>query len=344
MSSRDETTGSGDAWRTAAPADGSAAAVSATLPLVVLIPTHGRPTLLERTIDSVLACAQPVDRPVRLIVVENGGRHGAEDLLASKGTWVKPEYRYHERPNKSEALNSVLGELGDCLIVFFDDDIRVVPEILVHYAQAAGSDRAGTFYGGGVKIDYEALPPDWLLKYLPTSAKGWHPPPDPAAGIAPRMAFLGFNWAAFSADLVAAGGFDNRFGPGGLTGGTGQERGMQIALRDAGVRSHYVHDAVVWHYVPQSRCNPKWALGRSYRHGITLGHEMEVAAGRATLAGVPQELLVKAMLRSGHVLRAWLRGGPEARFARMSELVEVIGRIRGLRERGQQGLAGTDRP
>lgn len=313
------------------------------LPMVVLIPTHGRPTLLERTVDSVLACAPPADRTVRLIVVENGGRLGAEALLAGKaGTWLRPEYRYHERPNKSEALNSVLGELGDCLIVFFDDDIRVVPDILVHYAQAAGSDHAGIFFGGGVKIDYEVPPPEWLVKYLPTSAKGWHPPPDPAAGITPRMAFLGFNWAAFSSDLLDVGGFDNRFGPGGLTGGTGQERGMQIALREAGVRSRYVHDAVVWHYVPQSRCNPKWALGRSYRHGITLGHELAVAPGQAVFAGVPRDLLAQAMQRGGRVLRAWLRGGPEVRFARTSELVEVLGRIRGLRERGQHGLAGVE--
>lgn len=54
------------------------------LPMVVLIPTHGRPTLLERTVDSVLACAPPADRTVRLIVVENGGRLGAEALLAGK--------------------------------------------------------------------------------------------------------------------------------------------------------------------------------------------------------------------------------------------------------------------
>jgi glycosyltransferase involved in cell wall biosynthesis len=303
------------------------------LPMVVLIPTHGRPTLLERTIDSVLACHRPADREVRLIVVENGGRHGAEQVLAPKGTWLKPEYRYHDKPNKSEALNSVLAELGDCFIVFFDDDIRVVPEILVHYAGAAGALRGGRFFGGGIKIDYEEPPPDWLLKYLPTSAKGWHPPPDPQASITPRMAFLGFNWAAFSSDLIAAGGFDGRFGPGGLSGGTGQERGMQIALRNAGVVSHYIHDAVVWHYVPRSRCSARWALNREYRGGITLGHEMRVTEGQKTIAGVPRHMVKLAARRMLNVARAWLREGPEARFARMSQLVELLGNIKGLRER-----------
>lgn len=311
------------------------------LPMVVLIPTHGRPTLLERTIDSVLACHPPADREVRLIVVENGGRQGAEALLARKGTWLKPEYRYHERPNKSEALNSVLRELDEVLIVFFDDDVRMVPEILQHYARAAGQRRGGKFFGGGVKIDYEdeQPPPPWLLRHLPTSATGWHPPPDPKATIGSKLAFLGFNWAAFSSDLKAAGGFDARFGPGGLSGGTGQERAMQTALRERGVGSEYVHDAVVWHFVPASRSSPDFALQRSYRHAITVGHEWAFAGHEHTIGGVPSRLLKLALARALRIPRTWVRASEAERFVRRLEFAEVMGQIRGVRDRAKFGAA-----
>jgi GT2 family glycosyltransferase len=301
--------------------------------MAVLIPTHGRPTLLERTIDSVLACTPPPDREVRLIVVENGGRNGAEEVLRSKGSWIRPEYRYHEQGNKSAALNAVLGEVDDCLLVFFDDDVRVDPMVLCHYAQAAGDSRSGAFFGGGFLIDYEERPPQWMVEYLPPSARGWRPAPDAYQGLARGLAFLGFNWAAFSSDLRAVGGFDPRFGPGGTSGGTGQERAMQVALRDAGIPPRYVYDALVWHHVPRDRCSARWALGRAYRNAITVGHEMSIDPAVCRVAGVPRYLIRTAAELALRAAGAWLHAGAEERFKRTNELMVMLGTIKGIRTR-----------
>ena len=48
--------------------------------LTVLIPTHGRPTLLRRTLESVAQCKRPVGYEGRL-VVENGSRAGGEAIV-----------------------------------------------------------------------------------------------------------------------------------------------------------------------------------------------------------------------------------------------------------------------
>lgn len=89
------------------------------LPLVVLIPTHNRLSLLERTVDSVMACTPPKERLVRIVVIENGGKFGVEQLLANKATWIKPEYFFFGKPNKSDALNAFLATIDNALVVFF---------------------------------------------------------------------------------------------------------------------------------------------------------------------------------------------------------------------------------
>jgi hypothetical protein len=271
-----------------------------------------------------------------LIVVENGGKFGIEALLARKGTWLFPEYFYHPHGNKSGALNSVLQELGDCLVVFFDDDIRVDAEILCHYSRAAGEARTGTFFGGAVLVDYERMPPAWLLNHLPVSARGWQPASAAYAGVVGRLAFLGCNWAAFAADLKAVGGFDRRVGPGGTSGGTGQERAMQIVLCDAGIAPHYLSNAVVWHYVPRSRCSVGWSLQRAYRNAIRVGLESDSWDEGPTIAGLPRHLIARAMHEGVAVLRHCLRDSPERRYRRVAALLGTIGNMRGARRRRAQ--------
>lgn len=304
-------------------------------PLVVLIPTHNRLSLLERTIDSVLACIPPEDRMVRIVVVENGGKFGAEELVARKSTWVKPEYHYFSKPNKSDALNSLIATLEDSLVLFFDDDIRADTEILLHYSRAARNLRSGKFFGGGMLADYEEPPPSWLLDYLPASAKGWHPDAESYSGVAGKLAFMGCNWAAFSSDIKAAGGFNPQFGPGGSSGGTGQERAMQLALQQKGVVAEYVRDAVVWHYVPKSRCSVRWSLQRSYRNAITVGHEFRIAENDRTVGGVPRRMIRLALNQGLGIVKSWLRDDPGVRYTKMSNFLNTCGTIKGIRERNK---------
>lgn len=304
---------------------------SLLLPLAVVIPTHNRLALLERTIDSVLQCTQPPGRAVRVLVVENGGRFGTEQLLAKRQSWVRPEYHFCAQPNKSAALNACLDAIGDALIVFLDDDVRVDRDLLVRYADAAGHLRSGVFFGGGALVDYEEPPPQWLIDYLPPSARGWHPPD--SSGISDTFAFLGFNWAAFSKDINKAGGFNPRFGPGGTSGGTGQERAMQIALRGVGCTARYVPEAVVWHYVPKNRCSAAWALKRAFRNSITAGFEQAGPHDQPSIAGVPKPVLRRAAKQAVAVCKHWFQSDARARFEVLHAFLTTCGRIRGVRAR-----------
>ncbi|MCS4119385.1 glycosyltransferase involved in cell wall biosynthesis [Salinibacter ruber] len=182
-----------------------------TPPLTVLIPTYGRPTLLERALASLSECELP--RSYReLVVIENGSRAGAEQIVADLPERMNARYMHRERGNKSYALNEALATIEDGLVVFFDDDVQVHSDTLQAYSQASAAHGCGHFFGGTVHVDREQAPPAWVEPSLPDSAKGYL-----ADGRREDKYYLGFNWAAYSGELKNLGGFNPRFGPGAST-------------------------------------------------------------------------------------------------------------------------------
>src|SRR5690625_1660610 len=217
--------------------------VSSEEAMTVLIPTHGRATLLGRTLASLAACRLP-EGYVETVVVENGSRAGAEDVVtgaAETHPHLRLRYMHVERANKSHALNEALKGIDSGLVVFFDDDVEVGEDVLEQYASAAGGLSEGAFFGGAVRAVLEVEPAPWVRDLLPASAgHGYNPTQRHEDGY-----YLGANWAAFAGDVRSAGGFDPNFGPGSPTGSTGQESQMQRRLLGWGCRVIGVTEAVV---------------------------------------------------------------------------------------------------
>ena len=235
-------------------------------PVTVVIPTHGRPDLLGRTLESLAACRLPTSYE-ELIVVENGSSAGAESLVEQMPEACRARYEYIPQANKSKALSAALEFVeDDSLTVFFDDDVRVHPNALSAYAKAGAEHGRGTFFGGPLLVDREREPPDWMIPFLPTSAQGYDL-------VETRMGnrYLGANWAVFAGDIKRLGGFDAQFGPGSTSGARGQEIEMQGRMVEAGMEGVDVTGAVVWHYVPEKYVTFKWLLRRRGQGGMRKG-------------------------------------------------------------------------
>ena len=235
--------------------------------LYVVIATAGRPWLLERTLLSLSPCRLPPSYR-QSIVIENGPVQVSEDIVKAHHTSLNTQYMYDPDANKSNALNKALDILDDGLVVFMDDDVRVDPDILNAYHEAAAGTECGFYYGGLITVDYEQEPANWLIPYLPASARGWNIE-DATTGTG--IPFFGCNWAAFVGDMKQIGGFDISRGPGSETDSMGEETTAQLHLYDLGIKAQYVPDAVVAHYVPKKRCTPVWVLKRLYKKGVTDG-------------------------------------------------------------------------
>jgi len=262
------------------------------LDIRVVIPTARRAKLLARTLASLADCELPAGYQ-ETIVVENGKRGSAEEIVAEAPPAIRPRHIHVAQGNKSEALNEVLAAVSDeSLLIFFDDDIRIAHDTLSRYAIAADSAGEARYFGGPFQVDYEQAPPVWLRRFLPLSAIGWSMEESAAR---PEY-FLGFNWAAIAGDLRRAGGFDANFGPGSSTGSSGQETDMQQRLRAIGVLPQYVPGAMVWHYVPRSRSTPDWALTRAWKTGIERG--LMHGGNGLTIAGAPPTRYWRAARRA----------------------------------------------
>jgi GT2 family glycosyltransferase len=238
------------------------------LELTIGIATAGRPTLLARTLQSMSEAVLP-NGYRETIVIENGPRCGVEDVVRCSPKSLRTRYLYEPQANKSAALNRLLEETVDGLILFADDDIRIEPENLCCYREAAVKQGPGWFFGGSTRAEYELQPPSWLMKFLLRSTG------NTTLGNSTRTVhqpvFMGCNWAAHVSDLKATGGFDVRKGPGSATRSVGQEADMQQRFLKRGLQGLYLPDAVAWHHVPRSRCSPQWTLDRSFREGICGG-------------------------------------------------------------------------
>lgn len=234
--------------------------------LTIAIATHGRPELLRRTLEN-LAQAVPAAETCRIVVAENGGRLGAEEVVRSATVPCKLEYLYLPRPNRCAALNAVIDVTPMGLIWFLDDDVTVERRAVESYWQAADAEE-NRYFGGPMEPEFEESPPSWLLPYLPRSARGWRWNPDRGESLE-EVGFLGANWAAFASALQKVGGFSDEFGPG--TGTVGGETEIQRRLRAARYVPQYLPQALVRHWVPRERCTPRWALRRAYRIGVSEG-------------------------------------------------------------------------
>lgn len=294
-------------------------------PLQIIIPSHDRDGLLERTLTSLAACALPAELR-RVVVAENGAKLGAEALVARFQDRLPIQYRYTDLANKSRALNEALADLTDEFVIFYDDDVRIDPGNPAAYLRAAAGRTGGVFFGGRCSVDYVERPPDWLLPRLPASARGWSLGDQPCPLELPRA--LGFNWAAFAADLKAAGGFNEARGPGRWA--RGQESEMQERLFAAGVKGVYLPDALVWHYVPPERCSPEWALARTLPMAAQLGI---VLAGRPALERWWQTTLCRTKIGAHSLLLALLgsRFSAPAKFRHLQGREYHRGILEGLR-------------
>jgi len=297
--------------------------------LYVIIATCGRSTLLGRTLRSLAECDPPAAFG-GTIVVENGDQQqGTERVVRGAASSLHAEYLFHPEANKSGALNAALKRVGDGLVVFLDDDVVVGRSLLTAYEAAAAGLARGVFFGGPVFPDYEVPPPDWLVDYLPPSARGWRL--DQADELVTSPIFLGANWAAFVEDLAAAGGFDPWFGPGAATGGVGQEWAMLRRLLANGLRGRYVGGAEVWHWVPRHRCSPRWALRRSYRRGIRSGLTGDAPIESARICGFPRWALRRALEGALRALLCSLHPRRRVRFQAMRESLFSLGYLKGSR-------------
>lgn len=288
--------------------------------MTVLIPTHGRPTLLEETLASFAACALP-ESYHELIVIENGSSAGAEHIVESLPSRLHARYMHDSWGNKSNALNKAIETIDSGLVVFFDDDVEMHPDTLVSYSTTAREHGPEHFYGGDVRVEREECFPSGLANKFPASTTGYD-----AKNRLGRdgMVFLGFNWAACKEDLDRMGGFNPLLGPGSPIGtSVGDESDLQQRMMEEGMKPVAVPRATVTHHVPVEHTTLRWLLQRKYHVGVFIG----LTTRKRDQDWIP---LVRDMLRAfGVSLKGAFLADKEKIVVSLLSLYQTLGKAKG---------------
>jgi cellulose synthase/poly-beta-1,6-N-acetylglucosamine synthase-like glycosyltransferase len=234
----------------------------------IVIPQYKNNHLLMKALDSMSNIVFP-DEINNVWVIENGGKFGAEHVVDSFKDKIPVKYAYLDEGNLSLARNKGIELSNADVLIFFDNDMTFYSYSLSQYIDHFKKYGDAYFYGGALEPDYQKAPEEWLVPFLPNSAKGFslgknvikHDKPD----------FLGGNHAVYRQHLIDIGGYDSACAVGNNSGLMGEETRLQQKLLDKNIKGLYVPDACVKHYVPVQNCSKEWILQRASRHGATLG-------------------------------------------------------------------------
>ncbi len=223
-------------------------------PLSVVVPTSGRPELLDTALSSLRASLTDADE---LVVVESGSaqpepvwevarQHGATLLVVAA-------------PGVSKARNVGWQQARHDQIAFIDDDIRVTPGWAAAMATALAAHPQAAFVSG--RID---LPQGQGTLSLTVKDDAEVQEFDRrSGGVIGHSANLGMHRAA----LIAVGGFDEAMGPG-ARWPAGEDPDLLDRVLATGAHGWYAPDAAAYH--------EHWRRARQY---VVLQHRYGIGSG-----------------------------------------------------------------
>ncbi len=195
----------------------------------VIVPTHNRRTLLARLLESLLAQDWPADR-YEIIVVNNYTPDGTDALVAEMAAASEVPIHYHRtdfrRPGASRQYGAERAQ--GSVLAFTDDDCCATPGWIS--AGVAALQRGFALVQGRTLPD-PAQPRRLLEKTVQVEG--------------PTMFFETCNIFYDAAAFRAVGGFPEEF----RELSSAEDTTLGWALRDAGYRTGFAADALVYHEV-----------------------------------------------------------------------------------------------
>jgi GT2 family glycosyltransferase len=278
--------------------------------LSVVVPTCGRPDLLDGALVSLRASLAETDE---LVVVESGSaepepvwevarRHGARLLVA-------------DERGVSKARNVGWQAAANDLVAFIDDDVRVRPEWANAMAEALAAHPVAAFVAGRVDLPEGQGTLSLTVKDDPTPAEYDRT----SGGVLGHSANLGMHRSV----LRIIDGFDEAMGPGSRWP-AGEDPDLLDRALATGAHGWYAPDAAAFH--------EHWRRARQY---IALQHSYGRGAG-ARLAKLARTDRVRFRLIAADDLWRWgamsvVRELGKRDWLRASgSLLRLLGMLRGM--------------
>ena len=228
--------------------------MSATLAISVIVCTYNRDECIGDALASLAKQTLPYTDYEVLLVNNNSTDRTAEICEHFGGNVQGFQYRYfvETRQGLSYARNRGIDESRGEILVFMDDDAVAEPDYLQNLWQFFSKTPDAAACGGRIYPNFETNRPRWMSKYLVplTSSIDWG---DSVKLFTGRSYPIGANMAFKRSVFAQCGGFNTSLGRVGKNLAGAEEKDLFYRITEQGGKVYYVPDAVVHHYVPDSR-------------------------------------------------------------------------------------------
>lgn len=302
----------------------------------VLICTHNRAALLDRTLTSLNACRHPADCLASIFVVANACTDNTSEVLNHYLRCMDAEnflpLRWIEEPNpgKSRALNTALPLSRAPLIAFVDDDHRVDGGYLEAVCEAARRYPDADFFCGRILPDWDGSEPDWVhddgpYQIYPLPVPRFDLGPEPMRVLPGTATPGGGNLAIRRGLLERVGPFLLELGPRGHDlGGAEDYEWVHRAVAD-GASLQYIPDMLQYHYADPARLTLRYLMAKAYERSSSL---IRISRKFKERRGIPPYMIRKVAHYAALALTAL--SGRRRRFY-LTRLAAALGEIKGFR-------------
>ncbi len=321
----------------------------------VLICTHNRSVLLERTLASLNQARRCEGCKIGIVVVANACTDNTTSMLRSyqdaceNNGWLPLRWIEEPTPGKSHALNQAVPAISSPVVAFVDDDHRVDRDYLSAICKAVQDYPDKILFCGRILPDWDGREPAWLHDQGPYRI---YPLPvprfdqgDSAKVLEPDSATPGGGDLFFRRDLVKrVGAFSTDLGPvkHNLRGAEDIEW-VRRAI-SMGIALQYVPEVIQYHYVDPQRLKLSYLVRKAFERSASM---VRLRAGNPNGGAVPLYMVRKI----GHYLAAALfsLGASRRRFY-LVRLGAAVGELKGFVQRradrkrnsmGNEGDTGT---
>jgi len=306
--------------------------------LTILISSHNRAGLLDRTLRYLNEAWHPRDWAVDTLVAANACTDRTHTLLdlytcaasdsTTRGTRLPLRWVAEPRMGKSHALNCAIPLLTTQWVAFVDDDHRVDGAYLESVCRAAEAHPEADILCGRILPDWDGSEPAWIHDNGPYRI---YPLPVPRYDLGDRPLASphetatpgGGNLVLRTTLFDRVGDFSAVYGPVGRGLGGAEDHEWVLRAIAAGARVQYVPEIVQYHYVDPARLKLGYLVRKAY--------ERSASAVRLGGTGNGSGLVPAYMIRKTAVysLAAMTSVGPQQRRFRLVRLAASLGEIKG---------------
>ncbi len=314
------------------------AAEVVTNALTILISSHNRAELLDRTLRYLNEARHPGDWSVDTLVAANACNDRTHTLLdlyasaasasATRGTRLPLRWVAEPRMGKSYALNCATPLLTSEWVAFVDDDHRVDGAYLEAICKAAAAYPEADILCGRILPDWDGSEPPWVhddgaYRIYPLPVPRYDLGDRPLASPHETATPGGGNLVLRTALFDRVGVFSTAYGPVGRGLGGAEDHEWVLRAIAAGARVQYVPEIVQYHYVDPTRLTLGYLVHKAYERSASAVR----LAGTGNGSGlVPAYMIRKAAVYSFSAMTAV---GPQQRRFHLVRLAASLGEIKG---------------